>query len=366
MQTAGPLLKHRTLHRLWEAPFWGEHADRALAFALAAAAAVGVCFLNTAGRRAAARLLGLAAVALLFLALAGTSWEPLGRLGTTELLPPALWFMVPPAAHALLTGFRLVIRLTGRPILGAGLAALPLLAAGVVGYPVLATLAARCAGTSPLRVGFSEDQQALMEAIRGHTGPESRILWQDCPDYWHGSRWTALLPVVTGRAYLGGLDPDVSIEHAYAEFLEQTLAGRAINHWSDADLEEFCRRYNISWVVCWSRPAVARFRAWTGAELLATVSPEGAGCLFRLRPQSFALKGQARLVCADAERIALADVVPEDGKVVLSLHYQKGLCASPSRVQVEREPDAHDPIAFVRLRVPGPVARVTLTWENRR
>jgi len=88
------------------------------------------------------------------------------------------------------------------------------------------------------------------------------------------------------------------------------------------------------------------------------------GWLFTLRPRSFILKGTGRLLSTDSRRITLANVVPEEGKVVLSLHYQAGIQASPSRVLVERETDPYDPIPLIRLRVPGPVARVTLTWEE--
>ena len=82
------------------------------------------------------------------------------------------------------------------------------------------------------------------------------------------------------------------------------------------------------------------------------------------RPHSFALKGQATWLAADWEHVALGDVVPEDGKVVLSLHYQAGMQVSPGRVQLEKEPDPRDPIPFVRLRMPDPVTRITLTWEG--
>ena len=68
---------------------------------------------------------------------------------------------------------------------------------------------------------------------------------------------------------------------------------------------------------------------------------------------------------ADSKRIALADVVPNaNGEAVLCLHYEAGMQVSPSRVLLEKEIDPHDPIPFVRLRLPGPVVRVTLTWER--
>jgi len=76
------------------------------------------------------------------------------------------------------------------------------------------------------------------------------------------------------------------------------------------------------------------------------------------------LRGQARWLSADCRRIALADLVPDaSGAVVLSLHYQTGLRASPARVHVERDPDPRDPVPFIRLRLDEPMTLVTLTWD---
>jgi len=59
-------------------------------------------------------------------------------------------------------------------------------------------------------------------------------------------------------------------------------------------------------------------------------------------------------------------VIPDENcVVVLGFHWQAGLRVAPGRVQVEREPDGHDPIGFIRLRMDSPAARVTLTWEHR-
>ena len=122
---------------------------------------------------------------------------------------------------------------------------------------------------------------------------------------------------------------------------------------------------------------MARFREWRSdsGERLAeqtVVLPSdpdlgsATGVLFTLRrPRSYVLKGQARWLRADCERIVLADVVPEDGQVVLSLHYLHGLQASPNRAVVERDPELLDPIPFIRLRLPEPVTRLTLTWGQR-
>jgi len=217
-------------------------------------------------------------------------------------------------------------------------------------------------------------RQQLVETLRKLTTLEARILWEDrtglsvrSSAQEGSSRWTALLPVLTGRTFIGGLDSEARLEHAYASLVDQELAGRPVGEWGDAELAQFCRRYNIGRVVCWSSAAVERLKAWPDARLIETLSDDsGPRYLFALsRAHSYLLKGRARWLHADCERIALADVAPEDGKVVLSLHYQAGMTASPGWVKIEREPDPNDPIPLIRLVVPTPVARITLRWRER-
>jgi hypothetical protein len=366
LHLGAPVLSHRTFHTLWGAPLWGAPADRALAVALLAAAVVGAGVFNQQQQRATARLLGLGMLGLLGLAVAALLWEPLARLSAGQLLVPALLFATPLAAYAVQQGFHLLGHWAGGPLRGAALGGALVASSVAAGHQHVRSFAARASEPAPLAVGLSDEQEALVGLLRERTTPEARVLWEDRSEPGAGPHWTALLPLLTGRSFVGGLDPDAAIEHAYASFREQALAGRPVGEWSDDDLERFCRRYNVGWVVCWSPAAVARFRAWTGATATAPVQDGAAGYLFALRrTPSFALKGQARWLVADCERVALGDVVPENGEVLLSLHYQRGLQASPSRVQVEHEVDPYDPIPFVRLRLPGPVARLTLTWEKR-
>jgi hypothetical protein len=360
-------LPHRTVHTIWEAPVWGEPADRALAVVLLGSALIGLGMFHHCRQRAAARVLGLGAGGLWLLAVLGISWEPLGRVGTHALMVPALWFAALPAAHAWTQTWRFLSYVSGGPWRGTALAGLILAAGGLALRETVQVVAERCTGTTPLLIGLGPARSALVDTLLTHTGPEARILWEDQPCGRETPRWSALLPLLTNRAFIGGLDPDAAIEHGYAGLADQTLAGRPIGNWNDPALEDYCRRYNVGWILCWSPAAVARLRAWPGAVLTTPVEDEGKGFLFTVLRQSrsFALKGQAQLIHADFHHLTFAGVVPEDGRIVLSLHYQAGMRASPSRVQIEREPDPNDPIPFIRLRVTGPVARVTLTWEER-
>jgi hypothetical protein len=356
--------------QVWSAGLWGDQADRALAVLLLVGGAVGVWILNETKQRAAARLMGLAAVGFLALAVASrVALAPgAGRLGGEQLLVPALWFATLLAVHAGGKAIQLVERLAGNPARGTVVGCWLVVVAMVGGRHYLSPWAARCIRSSPLQIGLSQDDLAVLETLRAQTSPEARVLWEDQVGSRQDPYWTPLLPLLTGRDFLGGLDPESGIEHSYASLIDQSLAGRPIREWTDGELHQFCRRYNVGWVVCRSPTAVERFRNWEGSEG-AVAAPlalaDGRqGWLFTLKPRSFFLKGKGRLLSADSRRITLADVVPEDGRVVLSLHYQTGFQASPSRVLVERETDPYDPIPLIRLQVPGPVARLTLTWED--
>jgi hypothetical protein len=370
-----PVLSRLTARALWEAPLWGEGLDKALACLLLLAGAVGVGILYGSGRRAAARLLGMTYLAFFLLALAGTAWELPGRLGGCQLLAPALLYAALPAAHALAQTLGRLRRWSGTiasPVLV--LAAVP----GVVwlASPTEASEWGRGLGrVRPLDIGLGEERSALVEAIRKQTSEEARILWEDRRGPRRASRWTALLPVLTGRAFVGGLDAEAGIEHATGGLVDHHLAGRPLAEWSDPELADYCRRYNIGWVACWSGGARERFSRWRAARSRSKLpGPEEEGELFALRRRaSYALTGSVSWRSADSRRILLADARPEpsgdreaeEGAVVLSLHYQAGMRVSPGRVRLEQAVDPQDAIPFVRLRMSEPVGRIIITWDNR-
>ena len=360
------LLPHRTLRTLWDAPLWGGSLDRALALVLLASAVAGVVLLNMYRHRAAARLLGLGAFVCFALAILGITWEPIGNMGTAAFLAPALWFAALPAAHAWcwLAAHLYQWGTLGRSAL-AGVA-MALAAVGWFAMDPLMDLGHRAIRVEPLALGLGPQRQAIVKCLVDHTRADGRILWEDVAQCRRSPRWSALLPLLTGRAFIGGLDTEGLIEHARIGFLDQQLDGKPIAAWSDDELAEYCQRYNIGWIACWSPEVIERFQAWPGASQPIPMADGQVGYLFAVNTcqHTFALKGRAEVIQADSRRLTLGDVVPDQGVIVLSLHYQKGLRASPNRVIVEREPCGCDPIGFIRLRVASPVSRVTLTWER--
>jgi hypothetical protein len=365
LQLDAPRLPHRTFATVWNAPLWGAPLDRAFGGAVLALGAVGAVLLNQTRQRPAARLFGLAFAGFFLVAVASLLWESLGGLGATRLLAPALLFAALPAGHAATEALAFARRWAG----WGGAVALPAVPAGLVWLAAPDAAAEwlhRLHTPQAFQIGLGDERRALVETLEAKTTPDARILWEDRPGTRLSSRWTALLPLLTDRAYVGGLDPDGAIAHTAIGLVDQTLAGKSLKDWTPDELNEYCERYNIGWVVCWSPAARAKFAAWPKAEATAALSDGGDGCLFTIhRPASFALRGSAKWLAADSQRIVLEDVRPDNGQVLLSLHYQDGMRVTPSRVQLERAEDKDDHIYFVRLLIADPfVTRVTITWEK--
>jgi hypothetical protein len=363
---ATDLLEHRTIGTIWNAPLWGGSTSRLLAIVLALSGAVGVIVLNQTKQKPAARMLGLASTGALVLALLGISWEPLGAVGTAALLAPSLWFACIPAAHAWIWTVKKLWRVgkAGRLVL------VGLSIGAATGFTMLMetppALLDRCRPGEPLEIGLGPKRQAIVEKIKQYTSDDARILWEDYNRARKASRWPALLPILTNRSYIGGLDPDGVIEHSSISLINESLIDIGpVATAPDEELMEYCRRYNIRWIVAWSPTVIERLEKWKDAEKRTPLVDEEAGWLFEVkRTPNFALKGQADLLAADGQSITLANVVPHNGEVVISLHYHTGMRASPGRVQIERATSGDDPIGFVRLRLAVPAARVTLTWER--
>lgn len=369
-----PLLSQRTLQAWWNAPLWGGGLDKCLTGLLIVGGATGVIVLHRAGQRATARLFGMGMLGLLLLALAGTGWEPFARLGSSQLLAPALFFASVPTAILLAHLLEQLRRWTGSVLSPAFV---------VLSLPVLIYLAfpheaERWARTfyqpQPLELGLGAARQALVATLRTTTSDTARILWEDRRTDRGESRWPALLPLLTERAFVGGLDAEAGIEHAITGLVEARLAGRALREWTDAELQAYCQKYNIGWIVCSSPEARARFARWSLAGPSYPLGEIGRGeaVLFKLSRQgSYALTGEVTWRSADVRGILLADARPQpvpnekEGQVVLSLHYQEGMRVRPARVRLERAVDPQDSIPFVRLRMTAPVGRILITWEGR-
>lgn len=331
--------------------------------ALGVAGLVGVW---RSGHRGAAGLLLVTTLMTLAAARLLTAWPRVPPGAADRLVPLAAGFLAPPVA---LAGWWLLnrVRLGGPATVAAVLGLVVVGWADGPGRPLAGATGLR---TDPLLVGLTDEQRELLSVIDTHTTADARILWDETTDHRPGWNWSALLPVFTGRAYLGGLDPDAGTEFSFCGLRDGRLNGRPVGEWTDAELAEFCRWYNVGWVVCRTADAADRWKAFPGAKPVARLAEGGRPVVvYSLdRPKSFVLTGTATWAAAGPDRVSLTDVAPDaDGWVTLSLHHLDGLRAYPSYVEIRHwaaDPTGRDPLPHVRLRPHGPVPRVTLVWGN--
>jgi hypothetical protein len=276
------------------------------------------------------------------------------------------WLCAAPAALVMAAVVGWLVRRLRHALGGLGLGGLILLVGWLALHPQRWHDLIHQPMPTPLQIGLRPEQADCVQTLRTTTTAHARILWEDRPTL--AAAWSAYLPILTDRHLLGGLGPGVHIEHGYLTLANGKLGGKALTDWSDGDLEQFCRRYNVGWVVGWSAEVRQRLEQWPKAWPTAKLhdgTETGTVFAVKTRP-SFVLRGQARIVQSDWRRIALADVVPQAGRVTLSFHYQPGMRVWPSDLQLERDNDPHDPVPLLCLRVPRPTARITITWEGGR
>jgi len=340
--------------REWEAFLPSDAVDLA-------AAAIGLVGLLTMLRRhaVAATLTGLGILIYVAAGGAGRLWPIFGEVGAQKAMSVAVWCCAVPCAYGLMsvaggTGSSSRVRPLGLVWLAIGLAGL-----------TYALDVPRRWDVEPLEIGLGAERKAIVQTISECSTPDGRILWEDLANEARSSGWTALLPELTQRPFLGGLAPEVSIDYQHTRLADGKLVGRPIGQWTDDELTQFFDRYNVTRVICRTPESTARFRLLRGAAVVAEFKDE-AGVMFALdRRPTYVLKGRATVTQMDWKRVALSDIEPdEDGVVVLSLHHHANWSVSPGYVVIERDVDVTDPVPMIRLRLPGPVTRLTMTWKR--
>jgi hypothetical protein len=359
-------------------------------------------------RRGSAAAFGGSIVALLALTGFGSFWGPTRLMEPLRFRIGFLFLLAVPAGSAVIALSGWLGRRFGGGTRGA-VAALAVWVALVAAWGATERKLARISWELltvkwPLVVGLTSEMRSMVDWLRAKTDLSARVMFEDQLRLLEvtsaeSAHWTPLLPDLLGsdeRMFIGGLYHMAFIKHHQtAAFGDFHLGGLAIDDCEPAQMVEFCRAYNVGWVVCWSPLSKFWFDRYPLAKRVATIPrwstpglpPSdnehewlamlrrggqetaiqymlGAGreySVYRIdRPHSYFLKGKGRITSVGPNRVELADLVPEGGAVVVSLHWIDSWKADPP-LTLRPEPVAIDPVEFVRIELPGPVDRVVLT-----
>ncbi len=359
------------------------------------------------GRRSAAAAFGGSIVGLILLTGFGSLWGPSRNLEPLRFRVAFLFLLAVPASSAVVGASARLARWAGggrRGAFAAGLAWAALLGAWGTAEPTFFRASwSWLVQDRPLVVGIKPEMRTLVDWIKENTDLSGRILFEDQLRLLEATdaesvHWTPLLPDLLRpeqRLFIGGLYQTAFIRHhKMAAFGDFQLGDRFIDEWTPAEVEQYCRTYNIGWVACWSplsRFWFDRFRPATRVATLPRYSTPGrppsvndrevsaisrrAGpevarryilgggreyAIYRIdRPRTYFLRGKGRIVAVGPNRVELADVEPEAGAVVLSLHWLDTWKSDPP-LTLRPEPMPPDPVDFVRIEMPGPMRKVVL------
>lgn len=359
---------------------WGERWEQGLGILILALGMLGNLLVRYSGRRLQAAALSMALGGIILLYGLGQAIVDIGRLGTASLLPAALMLSCLPAA-SFLTGLpyrgrkRAIGHLSSELLcddsrLGwecriPAVLSLTLVTGLALFFPTLVPeIIFRFSSFPHLTSNLEPGEESFLRSLRSLDPSDGRILWEMHDSDEH-CNWAVLVPTWTGHSLVGGLDSTPRIEHMQSGLFDGRLAGRPLEDWSPESFLAYCRTYQVAWVAVRNENSKAWLRTVPGISIVFSPGERDTGpCLMRIpgSSQSIALVGSARIISADTGQIILADVIPSRGLVVLSLHYQTGLVASPGRVEVERELDFRDPIPLIRLRMDEPATRLQLRW----
>src|SRR5262245_57695228 len=258
----------------------------------------------------AAGLLAVGAIGNMAAGGAGRLWPVVAEVGAQKALIVGVWCAAIPCSYTLAALVGGIGSSPGFRPLG-----LVWLMVGIGGLTYGLDLP-RTYEIAPLEVGLGGTREDMVRTIRERSTPDGRIIWEDGTDAPGGGGWTALLPELTQRPFLGGLSPDVTIDYLQARLADGKLMNRPVADWTDEELHRFFERYNITRAICRSSESIARFRRLSGTTIIAEFK-DGAGTMFALdRRPTFVLKGRGQVTQMDWNRVALADLEPDEDGVV--------------------------------------------------
>lgn len=362
--------------RVLEDSRWGGKSGLAAAGVIVASGLVGSQWLVWTGRRLSGRMIATAIALLLLLFTLGKSAHILAPLDTVanpaaimlvSCMGTGSMFAVGGFPRNKWIGPEYFRNIPGR-LLPAFLVMISLATLSIGDNNFLLSVCSNWLGGSDHLVSRPPFSKTLCDKLLEYPDHQGRILWEDIPGDV-GNGWAVLLPSSTQKPMIGGLSPVAHIEHMQASLRDGRLAGRSVLDWTDSELGAFIKAYRISFVVARNSDSIGRWSRFADSEIILKDLnlQNGQGwVVFKLAEQpGIAVVGQARIVHLGSDKITLADVFPENGSVVLSLHYQRGMKVRPGRARIERELDSHDPIPLIRLRLDEPVSRLELEWEDR-
>jgi len=204
----------------------------------------------------------------------------------------------------------------------------------------------------------------LSEWIKENTKPDGRILVEnsdfESSHQYYGTHFPYLLPLLTGREYIGNYSFYATSPDSFSSFACGFLFRTPISEYTPDTAAPYLSLYNVKWVVAWSKKSRLFFAS--APKYFTFRKQIDKFYIFETnRAGNFFIKGSGTIT-AEPNRIELQDLKPEDGEVVISYHWMKYLKAAPD-ITVDKTLLLRDPVGFITLH--DPPERVEIVTDYR-
>ncbi len=199
----------------------------------------------------------------------------------------------------------------------------------------------------------------LIEFINKKTSTQGRILIQDSSAHlYYGSHFLSLLPLYTKREYIGGPKPDIFHKfHEKIDFVDDELLRRDFGSYSQEELVDICRAYNIQWI------AVHSERIKKNLDSMSSFKPIGNVEWLKFYKvsliPSYFFEGNAEKISADYDQINISRI--HSYPLILKYHWVDGLRSADAYISPVKI--LGFPFEFIKV-IPRNTDRVKITFQN--
>jgi hypothetical protein len=203
-------------------------------------------------------------------------------------------------------------------------------------------------GKLKLRTLIRPEINAIARWLQQTAPADARVLFEESGDetgfVYDGMYLSSFIPHWTGHELIGGPINLYNDRHHFAEFHSGRLLGRDIQAFTDEEIKNYFRLYNVGAVVAFHPTSLKRLRSVPG--LVTFDQRIGPVHLMTVnQPLSGFLQGQGQ-IRAELNRLEVS--AAGSGEIVLKYHWVDGLVSNPAaRIVPVKIYD--DPIPFIKV-----------------
>jgi hypothetical protein len=203
-------------------------------------------------------------------------------------------------------------------------------------------------GKLRLRTLIRPEISELVRWVGQNTPEEGRVLFEESGDetgfVYDGMYLSSFIPYWSGRQLIGGPINLYNDRHHFAEFHSGRLFGRDIKAFTDDEIKQYFRLYNIGAVVAFHPDSLKRLVSVPG---LVTLDQRiGPVHLMRAnQPPDWFVQGQGQVI-AKLNRLEVS--TSGANEVLLKYHWLDGLVSNPPATIIPVE-ISDDPIPFIKV-----------------